>query len=400
MFFKLKNKIGYMSMLFIVTMCSCSNNSTLDITSDIINAPSMNYAKSSPLELDITKVDNISIKDFENLIDTIKYIPLDEKEIVGDISDIIIGNDRMYVLDTSLKKIFVYDLSGRLIKCINSRGHANNEFLLPCAIFFDNKHLVVKDGQQLKFLYYDKDGKYIKTTKSIASLYGVKQGKYFINQLAMGQSYDRDINYHMVSTVEDSVCSKGLLFDPIQVNSLESDRLRYNSKKELLFQPSLTDTVYSINSKDEYSAKYYIKHQNSIWQKSKESLSYDNISEFLRRGYTEVHHFFDVDNYSIMSISKYDKRTKYLCNQYLLYDKNNKKALNLENPTSGTINKICPITLIATHDNICISSINPNRLKYSLIKKSKIKLTDKQLSDIVMNSSENTNPVIVLFTFK
>lgn len=69
-------------MLFIVTMCSCSNNRTLDITSDIINAPSMNYVKSSPLELDITKVDNISIKDFENLIDTIKYIPLDERRLL------------------------------------------------------------------------------------------------------------------------------------------------------------------------------------------------------------------------------------------------------------------------------------------------------------------------------
>lgn len=381
------------------TSCIHSNRQT-KIASDIVMAPEMKYVKSQPIEINLNNIADMTFKKFEGLIKSVKYIPLDNREIIGEISDIIIENNRMYILDSSSKKIFIYDLDGKLIKCINTRGHANNEFLLPFAIFFHNKELVVKDAQQLKFLHYDKNGKFLKVNKSIASVYGASIKNYIINQLSKGQSFDNDVNYHLVSSVADSVCYKGFKYEPIQLDYLESDRLRYNYNRELLFQPSLSDTIYNIKSASQYSAKYVLKHKNSIWKKSKEKLSFDKTIKLLRQGYTEVNHFFDVDNYSIMSISKYDKRTKYLCNQYLLYDKNNKKTLYLENPTSGTINKICPITLIATHDNICISLINPNRLKYSLIKNSKIKLTDKQLSDIVMNSSENTNPVIVLFTFK
>ena len=380
---------------------SCSQQQEGDkITAGIMNAPEMEYVKSEPTVINISKIEEMEQTDFDGLIKSVKYIPLDNREIIGEISDVIIENKRMYILDSSSKKIFIYDLDGKLIKCINTRGHANNEFLLPFAIFFQNKELVVKDAQQLKILHYDKNGKFLKVNKSIASVYGASIKNYIINQLSKGQSFDNDVNYHLVSSVADSVCYKGFKYEPIQLDYLESDRLRYNYNRELLFQPSLSDTIYNIKSASQYSAKYVLKHKNSIWKKSKEKLSFDETIKLLRQGYTEVNHFFEVDKYLIMSISFYDKELKSLCDHYLIYDKEHKIASFVKDPEENFITNIFPLSLNSTSGNICVSSFNPFKFKYSMTKNKNLRVVNKELSNLIMQSTENSNPIVVLYTFK
>lgn len=220
------------------------------------------------------------------------------------------------------------------------------------------------------------------------------------NQMGWRNSYSDNVNYHWVSTIKDSICYRGFEFAPIQKDYVESTRLKYNDKHELLFHPVLSDTIYHILSASKYTAKYVIKYPKSIWQKSNEWLSYDETTQLLKLDYKEVANFYEVKNYLIMSLSMYDKVNMALTSWYLLYDKRLEKGFFAKNLTLNVITNTCSLILNATFGSTCISSLNPYQLKCDLKRVLKIKVTDKQLSDIIMQSTENSNPIVVLYTFK
>ena len=91
---------------------------------------------------------------------------------------------------------------------------------------------------------------------------------------------------------------------------------------------------------------------------------------------------------------------KSLCNHYLIYDKEHKIASFVKDPEENFITNVFPLSLNSTSGNICVSSFNPFKFKYSMTKNKNLRVVNKKLSNLIMQSTENSNPIVVLYTFK
>ncbi len=389
--------------ILVFSIISCNNN-VHPVSGAIQNAHNMKYAKNDIIKINIDKQKDISQIEYEMLIDTVAYVQLDNKIPVAEITDIIIHNDRLFILDETSKKVFIFNKDGHLLHCINKRGRAENEYLLPTAIFLnqDEQKLYIKDGQQSKILCYDYDGKYISSNKAIPAIYATLLNNTNINQLAVGQSFDDNVNYHIVTSIGDSVCRKALPYYPIQMDYDVSDRLKYNYNNELLIHPSLSDTVYSIVNDSTYSAKYVFINKESVWKKANQELSFTDINDLLKSGaYNRIYNFYDTKEYAFLCIVKYNEEIKSLINNYCIYDKIHGCVLNVVNNSEIlSINKICPLNVIGVHNNTCIAPINLYMLKRAISENPKIVIKDEKLKEMIDSSSEESNPVLVFYKMK
>jgi hypothetical protein len=115
------------------------------------------------------------------------YIILSNELPLGEISRIIIHNDRIFILDNT-PKIVCFDMRGKMIYQIDNRGPGPKEYDNIRDICIDKKSetLVAFDNQKRKIMIYDiKTGKYISdisTHYSAASgLAGVDETFFFHN---------------------------------------------------------------------------------------------------------------------------------------------------------------------------------------------------------------------------
>lgn len=116
--------------------------------------------------------------------DTVLFHPLDYREIIGDISDVIFDEERMVILDFSkTKKIFVYDHKGQLQFSIGSTGAGPGEFIFPKAVTFTNEGdgLLIYCDMNKRVLKFDWRGEFVKEYNTrevgeIADIIGVEDG--------------------------------------------------------------------------------------------------------------------------------------------------------------------------------------------------------------------------------
>ncbi len=107
---------------------------------------------------------NIIIQDFKhNKIDISNYakttfllLELGSDNLLGEIKDICISKDKIYILDGITSSIFLFDLkTGNLIKSINKKGVGPNEYVFPTALSIDDNYLYVLDAQVHRILQFD-----------------------------------------------------------------------------------------------------------------------------------------------------------------------------------------------------------------------------------------------------
>lgn len=112
--------------------------------------------------------ETICFKDLENrsLSELLKsthtrYILLrneNSKELLGRIDKIKIINDRIYIADTKLRSLAVYDMQGNFISQIGKRGQGPDEYVNLTDFDVDKEgNVFVLDARQNKLLCYDKD---------------------------------------------------------------------------------------------------------------------------------------------------------------------------------------------------------------------------------------------------
>jgi hypothetical protein len=217
------------------------------------------------------KYETVPYTELQHVLKDVKYIPLISKEPIGEIKKLLICKDRIFVLDAfKAEKVFIFNMQGEIIKIIDSKGGGPEEYagLLDMNISIDEDCIALNDRLRPFTLYFSLDGKFIRKERKISSWGFAIMGNIIINQLAIGQSYEDNLNYHLVATTKgDSILRRGFPFYPVQIEAITTNSLFYNTIGELLFVPNMSDTVYQILSDSTYMVKYIIKHKKSIWEK-------------------------------------------------------------------------------------------------------------------------------------
>ena len=126
-------------------------------------------ASSDAIEVNLlhTDVDTIAYSAF---VDSIEYIPLETTEecLVGEVTDVVMADDRLFVFDAKQQEVWSFDRSGRYVGRLGRRGEGPGEYLSIAQFEYDHRDSLLA---VLTFVeapcvqYYSPDGTYVKTVK-------------------------------------------------------------------------------------------------------------------------------------------------------------------------------------------------------------------------------------------
>jgi hypothetical protein len=119
---------------------------------------------------------------FSSIFKNFKLVPLETNEecLIGTITKITVFQDTIYVLDNFIAKaLYVFDMNGKFIRSIGSRGQGPGEYNRPKDFAIDEKNQQIQLLDISRVITYDMQGKFIKNTSlrnsitSIACLDGI-----------------------------------------------------------------------------------------------------------------------------------------------------------------------------------------------------------------------------------
>lgn len=392
------------TFLFLLVSCNQTNRNSYGehISASIEKSPMMQRLSHEYLEINMDHPIEISADSLQNKLVDISYIPLDPKELIGEVDRVLLYNEKIYILDAYIaESVFIFDMNGRLLCVIDDRGEGPEEYIGLAGMSIDTsiKELCLKDRLSSRTLYYDLDGKFLRKEASCPAFFINAMDGNIINQLGFGQSYDENLNYHIAVSRGDSICCKAFPFVPIQKRYTVSRIAQYNSCNELLFTPTLSDTVYCIKSPQEYYVKYVIKHKRSIWDKSQEELSWREIDRLIKQdGYTAfggpVH---ETSGYLFFSLSK--GNNNLIVNQNYFYDKRQKKLFKITKDYKGVIRNLFSMPVGVSGDYY-LAFADGYLMKEYMKKNSDISIADESLRKVINECNENSNPILIKFRLK
>jgi hypothetical protein len=105
---------------------------------------------------------------FSSIFESFKLVPLEtnEKCLIGTITKITVFQDTIYVLDNFIAKaLYVFDMNGKFIRSIGSRGQGSGEYNRPSDFAIDQKNKQIQILDNYRVITYDTHGEFIKYTK-------------------------------------------------------------------------------------------------------------------------------------------------------------------------------------------------------------------------------------------
>lgn len=106
-----------------------------------------------------------------NSIEAIRFIPLEtnDNSLIGEVSKVQTGNDRIFVLDNSISKtLFIFDPDGNFLFRIGTKGNGPGEFFRgphDFSIDSDRKQIYVFEAEARKVVVFDWNGTFIREKK-------------------------------------------------------------------------------------------------------------------------------------------------------------------------------------------------------------------------------------------
>lgn len=144
--------LGSIFIFSIVFLVSCVDSRSTDENVKVIDIDVSQFVNSFDMSL---------------LLDTSKcsitVLETTENNLIGHVDKLSVVKDRMYVLDCDNSIILIYDINGKYLSKIASRGRARNEYTEIADFYVSENRLYLLDNMGMKLLIYDLFGQYIRT---------------------------------------------------------------------------------------------------------------------------------------------------------------------------------------------------------------------------------------------
>lgn len=120
----------------------------------LIGCDSEDKAKNTLIKIDELSINNI---DVEKFFGDVSFLSIDKNErMLPGASKIIYQNNHIYVSDGYV--LYTYDMSGKMMSCIDKKGRANDEYLGIMDFDVLGDKIAVLDGHGRKVLFYNQQG--------------------------------------------------------------------------------------------------------------------------------------------------------------------------------------------------------------------------------------------------
>lgn len=288
--------ITFVMMLFFM---ACSSSSNRNVLSDKDSLTTI---------IKINEIEARTTLKYSDVFSDIQYVLLESKKgsIIGTIDKLeLTNNNEFIVFDKANGNIVRFNMEGKFLNNIGSRGHSAKEYINPELMSYDayNNKVIVYDGAKKSFLYYKLNGSYEKTISlhkyiDDFSIIGVKSIAIYANYRDVLKKNEIAYNLEIIDH-EGHILSQ---FDEYSIDWVDfrpsSNNTFSHQKDGLFFHKYYSPTVYIVKD-DVVQPLYYIDYQSR--QIPSEWLSYKNSNEIEHKIFNEkekayFNTFYDCSN--------------------------------------------------------------------------------------------------------
>jgi len=218
------------------------------------------------------------------------YVPLEtnERSVFGKITKLIVHDQHYFIWDEITNSILCFDGEGKFEFDINNEGEGPGEYQFINDFSIDENKIFIHDSQLKKILIFDLKGNFI-TESPIEILFNVFEAledKYlFFTGFSLNEAYSNQ-NYHPNLIVTDQNFQNGktyLFFDEVfntGANIYPSRSLQKTPNGALVYQP-YDDNLYQY-SKNKFEVRYALSfEQDPDIGKEKDNPSSDNDGDIM-----------------------------------------------------------------------------------------------------------------------
>lgn len=308
--------------VIIVALYGCKNNSYS--RSEVISIPE---------KVDTLFVENVSEYEIIRLETT-------NNSLISHINKVKVFQDEIFVLDLELRKLSVFDKTGKFLRNIGRMGRGPGEFMLleNFEIDYSRNELLLLDGNDSRLLIYDTDGNYKSSVyiRNMATSVARMANGNFVLLYGLGELRGND-NY--ILTICDP---KGNVLNRYIENPVTATfTIRtYNSLIPLsggsiYFMPQFGNVVYSISETDKIIPVWEMRSNSGLI----------GFSDIVDSGITDdsmrfLFEFLKDKDYLMgdMAINE-----RYVCvenkfgssTEWVVFEKNSKQAARFKNDLFG-----------------------------------------------------------------
>lgn len=357
------------------------------------NVGSIPRVESDYTEIDATNMKALSYTEFiDEFIDDVHFVQLSSDELIGNITKLQIFEDRIYVLDSfSAKKVFIFDMQGKLLKVIDDQGGGPKEYcqLGDMYINEDTRELIIADLRG-KYVHYNLNGEWLRSTSVISE-------SYYDYPMGQDSAFNFMVyDYSLVLSKGSEVLKKAFPVYPIQRQVAVRDPFAKTGLGELLYIPLCCDTVYQLNRDLTYRAKYFVKLKNSVWKHRDEELSYQEHTDLIIKGCTELGNAI-FENEKFFAFTMNERDDNLIKVQACFYNKEKKKTFYLDIEKPFDRNQVLKKGMFSIGNPIClygdyfVTSFIPVPIKEN------VHLLNKEYLKIMNAGTDDTNPALVFY---
>lgn len=362
----------------------------LVVSDNVGNIPRV---ESDYTEIDATDMKALSYTEFiDEFIDDVHFVQLSSDELIGNITKLQIFEDRIYVLDRfSAKKVFIFDMQGKLLKVIDDQGGGPKEYsqLGDMYINEDTRELIIADLRG-KYVHYNLNGEWLRSTSVIPD-------SYYDHPMGQDSAFNFiGDDYSLVLSKGSEVLKKAFPLYPIQRQVAVSDPFAKTGLGELLYIPSCCDTIYQLNRDLTYRAKYFVKQENSVWKHRDEELSYQEHTDLIFNGCTELGNAI-FENEKFFAFTMNERDDNLIKVQACFYNKEKKKTFYFDITKPFDRNQVLKKGMFSIGNPIClygdyfVTSFIPVPIKEN------VHLLNKEYLKIMNAGTDDTNPALVFY---
>lgn len=342
------------------------------------------------------------------IADNISFIPLftSNEVLIGEITKMIIWNDRYYIWDRMTETIFCFDSEGQFVNKLNKRGQGPGEFprIRDFTIDKTNGNICIYSDVGQGIYEYTNDGFFIKKI-SIRLLFNsfavLNEDTLFFycgkinNSDFFRSSYPNQYRYLVMSN--NSIINQQLAYAyKGSHQKLPTSRDNFTYYKDLLLlNEHLTGEIYSIDSVNHLIPRYRIEFLTNTYHFSFEKdidLKQMNNAEESGKLAKLFGGFYETDNYLFINYSRILIGLAYV-------NKNNNTIHNLGYSIYDDFNEIgLPSTLISVDENYIYMKVEP----YIFVQDKKLNGDEisSDLKTLLSKIDETSNPVLVKLKLK
>lgn len=217
-------------------------------------------------------------------VDSNHVVLLDDgnENYIGNISKIDIIDSLIVITDISTKTVLIYNFGGELINSIKAHGRGPGEFLNIelTWVNHETKEIAIYDRSQLKILFFNLDGNFIKSLQSPTYICGfasnAEYSYYYRSQDGLPDNNGQPSNIHLIMTSSDSIrldMKRDYFIDNSTFNPFQNF---YRSKNKILLLIPQEQNIYELSGMTK-TLKYHIElNPSPIW----ENENYKSIKTF------------------------------------------------------------------------------------------------------------------------